>query len=63
MTLTHLLFAAIASGYILVAIRFEERDLMDVHPEYSEYRRRIPMLVPSLRRQAGGIEPARAARP
>ena len=34
MTLTHLLFAAIALGYILVAIRFEERDLMDVHPEY-----------------------------
>ena len=50
MTLTHLLFAAVTTAYILVAIQLEERDLMDAHPEYAVYRRRVPMLVPSWRR-------------
>jgi protein-S-isoprenylcysteine O-methyltransferase Ste14 len=59
MTLTHLLFAAIATGYILVAIQFEERDLMRAHPEYAEYRRRVPMLVPAWRQQAAPRESAR----
>jgi protein-S-isoprenylcysteine O-methyltransferase Ste14 len=52
MTVTHLLFAAVATGYILVAIQFEERDLMRAHPEYAEYRRRVPMLVPAWRQRA-----------
>jgi protein-S-isoprenylcysteine O-methyltransferase Ste14 len=47
MTLTHLLFAAVTTAYILVAIQLEERDLMDAHPEYADYRRRVPMLVPA----------------
>jgi protein-S-isoprenylcysteine O-methyltransferase Ste14 len=46
MTMTHLLFAAMASAYILVAIQFEERDLVAAHPEYAAYRRSVPMLVP-----------------
>jgi protein-S-isoprenylcysteine O-methyltransferase Ste14 len=50
MTLTHLLFAAVTTAYILVAIQLEERDLMDAHPEYAVYRRRVPMLVPAWRR-------------
>ena len=50
MTVGHLVFALGASAYILVAIQFEERDLIRAHPEYAEYRRRVPMLIPGFRR-------------
>lgn len=50
MTLTHLLFAVMTTAYILIAIQLEERDLMIAHPEYAEYRRQVPMLLPSLPR-------------
>jgi protein-S-isoprenylcysteine O-methyltransferase Ste14 len=47
MTIAHLVFAAATTAYILVAIRLEERDLVDVHGrDYVEYRRRTPMLIP-----------------
>ena len=50
MTFTHLVFALVTTAYILVAVRLEERDLVAAHPEYEEYRRRVPMLIPSFRR-------------
>jgi protein-S-isoprenylcysteine O-methyltransferase Ste14 len=48
MTVAHLVFAALATAYILVAIRFEERNLREEHPQYTEYRKRVPMLIPRL---------------
>jgi hypothetical protein len=46
MTVTHLVFALGTTAYILLAIRWEERDLLASHPEYAEYRRKVPMLIP-----------------
>jgi protein-S-isoprenylcysteine O-methyltransferase Ste14 len=46
MTSAHLFFAIVTTAYILVAIQFEERDLVRHHAEYAEYRRQVPMLVP-----------------
>lgn len=51
MTVGHLLFAAVTTAYILVAIQIEERDLIRYHgDDYKAYRRRTSMLVPWPRR-------------
>ena len=47
MTLAHLVFSIATSTYILLAIQFEEHDLVREFGEtYEDYRRRVPMLVP-----------------
>jgi methanethiol S-methyltransferase len=51
MTVTHLLFALMTTAYILIAIQLEERDLVAALPEYEDYRKQVPMLVPRPRRQ------------
>jgi len=54
MTLTHLVFAAVSTAYILVAIQLEEADLKAAHPEYAQYKRKVPALIPSFRRRLAG---------
>ena len=51
--LRHLLLALGMSAYMLIAIRHEERDLVSLFgQDYEEYRGRVGMLTPRMRRRA-----------
>ena len=52
MTFGHLLLAAGMSVYMLIAIRYEERDLVSLFgKDYETYRQDVGMLTPRFRRR------------
>ena len=47
MTVGHLFFASGMSLYILIGVRFEERDLAaDLGPAYEDYQTKVPSIIP-----------------
>jgi protein-S-isoprenylcysteine O-methyltransferase Ste14 len=59
MTSAHLVFALMTTVYILMAIQWEEKDLVSAHGKaYEDYRRRVPMLIPRMFSKDGGRVPA-----
>lgn len=61
MTVAHLVFALATTGYILVAIQLEERDLVrNYGSKYEAYRHQVSMLVPRVprRHEESAIDPA-----
>jgi protein-S-isoprenylcysteine O-methyltransferase Ste14 len=63
MTAGHLLFAFATTGYVLIALQFEEHDLTAaLGDQYREYRSRVPMLIPGLHRGGGQTTPSTSPR-
>lgn len=62
MTVSHLLLALGMTGYILVGVAYEERDLIRAFGQsYVEYRARVPAYVPNPFRRAAKDDPAARA--
>lgn len=56
MTAGHMLFACMTLAYVLIAIQFEERDLINLFGDaYRDYRKRVSMLIPLPNRRAGDV--------
>jgi protein-S-isoprenylcysteine O-methyltransferase Ste14 len=60
MTGAHLVFAIATTAYILLAIRWEERDLVSQHgTAYEQYRRSVSMLIPLPASKEAAVQVAR----
>lgn len=46
MSYSHLLIAVGMTVYILIAIYYEERDMVKFFSEYADYKKNVPMLIP-----------------
>ena len=58
MTVGHLLFAVATTGYILIGIYLEERDLVAMFgDQYRRYREQVAMLIPLPGRKAESLPP------
>lgn len=51
MTVSHLVMAAGLTFYVLIGVRLEERELGRRLPYYEQYCRKVPMLLPSIRKR------------
>lgn len=50
MTISHLVLAILMTTYIVVAIQFEEKDLVtNLGEKYADYQRKVPMLIPGIK--------------
>lgn len=62
MTTGHLLFAVGMTGYILIAIRYEERDLEHfLGDDYTRYKEKVPMLIPKIGKGHDTVKGGRAS--
>jgi protein-S-isoprenylcysteine O-methyltransferase Ste14 len=51
MTVAHLVFSLLCTGYIFIGASLEEKDLERELPEYNGYKKNVPMFVPKLGRK------------
>ncbi len=61
MTVSHLVFSLLATGYIFIGALLEERDLANELPEYKQYKKEVPMFVPRLKGSTAAHAAADAA--
>lgn len=53
MTVAHLIFAMMCTVYIVIAIGFEEKDLVnDMGEEYVNYQKQVPKLIPNFNQKS-----------
>ena len=63
MSMGHLLFAAVCTSYVLIAVRYEERDLVDAFGRaYERYQESTPMFIPAPAKNARGHVPKEVTR-
>jgi len=64
MTAGHLLFAVGMTAYILIAIRYEERDLVKfLGEDYERYQEKVPMLIPKFGKGHATVKPGGKSHP